>query len=103
MKIKKGDTIKVMAGRDRGKTGKVLQAFPRLGLVSVGGVNISYKHLRSGKRGQAGQKIEFPSPLRLANVMLVCPHCGKDTKVGWQPSADNKSKNRICKHCQGVI
>lgn len=103
MKIKTGDTIKVQVGKDRGKTGKVLQAWPRLGLVSVAGINISYKHLRSGKKGQAGQKIEFPAPLRLANVTLVCPHCGKDTKVGWQKSADGKSKNRICKHCQGVI
>ena len=71
MKIKKGDTIKVIAGKDKGKTGKVVQAFPKLNRVSVEGVNISYKHLRGQKGSQAGQKIEFPSPIHISNVKIA--------------------------------
>lgn len=103
MMIKKGDTVKILAGKDRGKSGKVLQAFPKLHRVSVAGVNIAYKHLRSSRREQAGQKIEFPSPLRVDNVKLVCPHCGQATRANLVKSADNKRTERLCKKCQGVI
>lgn len=103
MKIKKGDTIKVMVGKDKGKTGKIVQAFPGLGRVSAAGVNISYKHLRSGKKGQSGQKIEFPSPIRLANVALVCPHCGAAGRVGFSQSQDGQAKQRLCKKCKGAF
>ena len=103
MIIKKGDTVKILAGKDRGNSGKALQAFPKLNRVSVAGVNIAYKHLRSASREQAGQKIEFPSPIRIDNVMLVCQHCGKDTRANLVKSADGKRTERLCKKCKGVI
>ncbi|MDP1709739.1 MAG: 50S ribosomal protein L24 [Candidatus Komeilibacteria bacterium] len=103
MIIKKGDTVRILAGKDRGKSGKVLQAFPELARVSVAGINITFKHLRKPRQGQTGQKIEFPSPLRVSNVILVCPHCGKDTRVSKVMSADGKRKERLCKKCKGVI
>ena len=103
MKIKKGDTIKVMSGKDKGKSGKVLQAFPRLGRLSVEGINISHKHLRGQKGKQAGQKIEFPSPLRVEAVMLVCSRCGKTTRAGYQLNKETGKKNRICRQCKEVI
>lgn len=103
MKIKKDDTVKVLAGKDKGKTGKVLQVLPDLERASVAGANISYKHLRSQRRGQAGQKIEFPAPIHLSNLGLVCPHCGRATRVGFKKSEDGKTKTRMCKKCQGTI
>lgn len=97
MKIKKGDTIKVITGKDKGKTGKVLQAFPALNRVSVEGVNVAVKHLRSGRTGQEGQRIEFPSPIQVSNVALLCPHTGSATRIGYEVGADKKTKVRISK------
>ncbi|MBI1961175.1 MAG: 50S ribosomal protein L24 [Parcubacteria group bacterium] len=103
MKIKKGDTIKVIAGKDRGKTGKVLQTLPKLNRVSAVGINVLTKHLKSGKRGQAGQKVEFPSPIQVSNVMLVCPQCGKLTRVSESTGPAGGAKSRSCRKCKASI
>ncbi len=103
MKIKKGDTVQVIAGKDKGKKGKVLQAFPRLNRVSVEGVNILSKHLRSQRTGQEGQRIEFPSPIHVSNVMLLCPHTNKPTRVGYEVGADSSKKTRMSKRAKQAI
>lgn len=103
MKIKKGDTVKVISGKDKGKTGKVLQVLPKLNRVSVEGVNVLTKHLRSGKRGVAGQKIEFPSPIHVSNVMLVCPQCGKRARAGSRQESESGARVRTCKRCKAAI
>lgn len=103
MRIKKGDTVKIMTGKDKGKSGKVLQVFPELNRVSVAGVNISYKHLRSSQKDKAGQRVEFPSPVRTSNVALVCPHCSQSARVSFKISADQKHKERICQKCRVAI
>lgn len=105
MKIKAGDTVKVIAGKDRGKTGKVVQALPALNRVSVEGINMLSKHLRSGRTGQQGQKIEFASPIQISNVMLVCPQCGKPTRVGIIESKEGEksAKTRACKKCKTAL
>ncbi len=102
MKIKSGDKIKIIAGKDRGKTGKVLQVFPSRNLVSVEGRNLLIKHLRPRKQGEKGQKIEFPAPFNLSNVMLVCPKCGKAARAGYK-KLENKKKVRLCRKCKQVI
>lgn len=102
MNIKTGDTIKIIAGKDKGKTGKVLQVFPAKNLVSVEGLNIAIKHLRPRRQNEKGQRIEFPAPFNISNVILVCPNCGRDTRVGHK-ELDNKKKARVCKRCQQVI
>lgn len=99
MRIKKGDTVKMLAGRDRGKTGKVLRAFPDRQAVTVEGVNLLMKHLRPRRQGERGQRVRFPAPLPVARVMLVCPKCGKPTRVGMRPLTDGR-KERECKECQ---
>ncbi|OGL67188.1 50S ribosomal protein L24 [Candidatus Uhrbacteria bacterium RIFCSPHIGHO2_01_FULL_63_20] len=72
MKIKTGDMVRVIAGKDKGKQGKVLQVFPLLERVVVEGVNVRTRHLRGNRAGgQKGQKIQFPSPLNVSNVMMV--------------------------------
>ncbi|PIP33477.1 50S ribosomal protein L24 [Candidatus Falkowbacteria bacterium CG_4_10_14_0_2_um_filter_48_10] len=110
--IKKGDKVKIIGGKDRGKTGKVLQVFPRERKVSVEGLNLLIKHLRPRRQGEKGQRIEFPAPLTISNAMLVCPKCGRPTKPIFKTGsgqekeeADKKSarKRRYCRHCEQAI
>ncbi len=102
LKIKKGDMVRVRAGKDKGKQGKVIQVFPRLGKVVVEGVNINKKHLRPQRQGEAGQVIEFAAPLAVSKVQLICSQCGKVTRVGFTFDDDNK-KVRICRKCKASL
>lgn len=99
MKIRKGDKIKVISGTDKGKTGKVLQVFIKKDRASVEGVNLKVKHLRKRKENEKGQKIQFPAPIQVSNLTLICPKCGKATRVGVKIS-ENKKRVRVCKKCQ---
>ncbi len=95
MNIKTGDNVKVIAGKDRGKTGKVVQVLfnKRKGehYVVVDGVNVLKKHMRA-KRGQKGQIIELPSPIHMSNVMVVDPKLNKPTRIGYTIEADTKKR-----------
>jgi len=103
LKLKKGDTVKLLVGKDRGKQGKILQVFPSLNRVAVEGLNMMTKHLKkSGRRGEKGQKVRYPSPVNASNAMLVCPKCQKPTRVKHQVLTD-KGKVRICRRCQEAI
>jgi len=84
MKIKTGDKVRVIAGKDKGKEGAVLQVFPKLERVVVEGVNILTRHLRARGSAAPGQKIRFPSPLHLSNVKLVSGKSGKAGRVGYK-------------------
>ncbi|MCX6798130.1 MAG: 50S ribosomal protein L24 [Candidatus Falkowbacteria bacterium] len=107
MNIKKNDKVKILAGKDRGKTGKVLQVLPAEEKVSVEGLNLLIKHLRPRRQGEKGQRIEFPAFINLSNVALLCPKCGKTTRVAHkfiaQPEGRKAKKYRACKKCQEVI
>ena len=106
MNIKKNDKVKILAGKDKGKIGKVLQVSPADGRVSVEGLNLLIKHLRPNRNGEKGQRIEFPAFINLSNVALVCPKCGKTTKVGFKIQKLENGKNkkfRVCKKCQETI
>ncbi len=98
MKIKKGDKIIVISGKDKGKTGKVLNVFPVASKIIAEGVNIKKKHMRPKKEGQKGQIIQMPSLISVSDVKLVCTKCEKPTRVGYK-FLENKSKIRICKKC----
>jgi len=102
MKIKKGDKVKVMRGQDRGKVGAVLQVLPVKQAVIVEKVNTRFRHLRARKAGEQGQRVEFPAPLNISNVMLVCPKCDKVTRVAHKTDEAGK-KSRACKKCQSAI
>ena len=102
MKIKKGDKVKIVKGKDNGKTGKVLQVFPTYDKVSVEGCNIAIKNMKPKRSGEKGQRIEYPRPVSIANVSLVCPKCSKETRVGYTV-LENKQKVRICKKCKQAI
>jgi large subunit ribosomal protein L24 len=101
-KIKKGDTVAVIAGKDKGKEGKVTQILAKENRIVVEGVNISFKHLRAKQSGQGGQKIQFFAPIEISNVQLLCPKCKKNSRVGIQLT-DDKKRVRICKKCQTAI
>ena len=109
MNIKKGDKVKILTGKDKGKIGKVLQVFPVEKRASVEGLNLLIKHLMPRKQGEKGQRIEFPAPIDLSNIMLVCPHCGKAARTGHKQievgveSKKLSKKVRVCKKCQQAI
>jgi large subunit ribosomal protein L24 len=106
MNIRKGDNVKVIAGKDKGKTGKVTQVFPAMNKVVVEGVNATTKHLRTQKQGEKGQKLEYNSPLTAANVMLICPKCAKPTRIGTKVMGGEGKKSkkvRTCKKCKEAI
>ncbi|MEI7620633.1 MAG: 50S ribosomal protein L24 [Candidatus Falkowbacteria bacterium] len=107
MNIKKEDKVKILAGKDKGKSGKVLQVLPARGKVSVEGLNLLIKHMRPSKRGEKGQRIEFPSFVDASNLALVCPKCGKTTRVAYKiaksEGAEKSKKYRACKKCQEAI
>jgi len=102
MKIKKGDKVKIIAGKDKGKQGRILQVLPKEGKVVVEGLNLVIKHVRPRRAGEKGQRIQFPAPLNISNVMLICTKCDKPTRVGYK-ILENKKKVRICKRCKEVI
>ncbi|MBN2135761.1 MAG: 50S ribosomal protein L24 [Acidobacteria bacterium] len=102
-KIRKDDTIKVTAGRDRGKTGKVLKVFPAKGTAIVENINFVKRATRANpNRNIKGGIIEKEAEINLSKLMLVCPECGKTTRVGRQRLEDGK-KIRICRKCNGMI
>jgi large subunit ribosomal protein L24 len=97
MKIRKDDQVIIISGKDRGKKAKVLKAFPKERRLLVEGVNLRKKHIRPKKEGEKGQIVETPAPIDISNVKLVCPKCGKATRVGHK--TEEKSKIRFCKKC----
>jgi large subunit ribosomal protein L24 len=101
MKIKKNDQIKIIAGKDKGKTGKVLRVIPSQGKVFVEGLNLVKRHRKPRKEGEKGQRLETPGKLNISNLMLVCPKCGKPTRLGSKKVGDKKV--RICKKCNAEI
>lgn len=106
MNIKKNDKVKILAGKDKGKSGKVLQVLPSENKASVEGLNLLIKHMRPNRKGEKGQRIEFPAFIKADNLSLVCPKCGRATRVGYKTvkGEGNKAKKfRVCKKCQEII
>ncbi|MFH1098341.1 MAG: 50S ribosomal protein L24 [Candidatus Uhrbacteria bacterium] len=99
MRIKKGDTVKILVGRDRGKTGKIIRIVSDRGAVVVEGANLLVKHLRPRRANEGGQRVQFPAPIPASRAMLVCPKCGKPTRVGALVLEDGK-KQRRCMKCK---
>jgi len=105
MKIKKGDKVKILLGKDRGRIGTVELVLGKSRQVLVGGLNIFKKHSKPRKEGDKGGIIDKSRPLDIAKVVLVCPKCGKTTRVGYQiiKGENKKEKRRICLKCKVEI
>lgn len=101
MKIKKSDTILVLSGKDRNKTGKVIRVIPSENKIVVDGINIVKKHVKPSKANPQGGIINITKPITTAKAMVVCPHCSKATRVGYQIT--EKGKLRICKQCEAAV
>ncbi len=95
MKIKKGDNVIIIAGKDRGKDGKVIKSLPAESKVVVEGINMKKKNQRARKGGQKGQIVEFAAPIHVSNVMIKDPKTGKPTRVGMK--MDGNKKVRVSK------
>ena len=97
MKIKKGDQVLVISGKDKGRKSKIIKVFPEEGKVIVEGINLRKKHIKPKKSGEKGQIVETPAPLNVSNLKLICSKCGKPTRAGYK--MEGKRKYRICKKC----
>ena len=101
MKIKKGDTVQVLSGNDKGKKGEVLEVIPKDSKVVVKGVNVRKKHIKPRKQGEEGGIIPVECAINSSKVNVVCPKCGKSTRVEYK--VENDKKVRTCKKCGAEI
>ena len=95
--IKKNDLVKILSGKDRGKTGRALKVFPRENRIMVEGLNLRKRHRRARKQGEKGQIVTVPVPMHISNTMLICPSCSKAQRA--KISAGGGEKFRICRKC----
>lgn len=102
MKIRKGDRVQVLTGKDRGKTGTVTRSIPARGRVIVDGVNIAKKHQKPISQTNTGGIIDKEMPIPVANVAIICNGCGKPTRIGYRFEPDG-TKVRICRKCEGDL
>ena len=102
MKIRKNDTVLVIAGRDKGKTGKVRFAYPKEGRLIVEGINFIKRHTRARGRVRQAGIIQLEAPMPMSNVMLLCGRCNHPTRVGFRFLEDGR-KVRVCRSCHEVI
>ena len=109
LNVKKGDTVVVISGKDKGKKGKIMVAQPDDERVIVQGAAMVTRHVKPRKQGQPGGRIEKEGPIHASNVMLVCPKCDKPTRIAHklkevEISGEKKQKSvRVCKNCGKVI
>ncbi|MBI4049723.1 MAG: 50S ribosomal protein L24 [Candidatus Doudnabacteria bacterium] len=101
LNLKKGDLVKLLSGKDKGKEGKVIKTFPKDQKVVVEGLNIHYRFARPRRAGEKGQRLEIPAAVTISKIMLVCPHCGKPTRISHERS--NERNFRKCKKCGKLI
>ena len=101
MKIKKGDTVQVLSGNDKCKKGEVLEVMPKTQTVVVKGVNVRKKHIKPRKPGEEGGIIPLECAVLASKVNVVCPKCGKATRIGY--SEEKGEKVRVCKKCGAKI
>ncbi len=100
--IKKDDRVEIIHGKDIGKTGKVLEVFPREGRVIVEGVNIIFRHTRPSEDNPQGGIVENEGPVDISNVQLICDNCGERARTG-KKVLDDGFKQRYCKKCGEII
>lgn len=101
MRIKKGDKVQVLSGNDKNLTGEVLEVMPKTNKVIVKGANIRKKHVKPRKQGEEGGIISSECPIDVSKVNVVCPKCGKTTKIAYKE--EKGEKVRVCKKCGEII
>ena len=101
LSIKKGDSVLVVSGSSKGKTGKIMRTIPSSGRVIVEGINLRKRHVRPKKEGEKGQTVMVPSPIHASNVRMVCSACSRKTRVGH--TLQDGKKVRVCKKCGHIL
>jgi large subunit ribosomal protein L24 len=101
MKIKKGDKVKVTAGRDKGREGKVEKVYKKAETILIEGINQYKRHVKKNEKMPQGGIIDVPRPMLAAKVALICPKCGKLTRIGYK--VEKNKKVRICRKCESKI
>jgi len=101
MKLKKGDKIVVIAGKDKGKKGKVDRVYAKQNTVMIPTINMYKRHIKKSEQSPQGGIVDLPRPLNAAKVMLICPKCGKPTRTGKK--VEGNKHFRICKKCQSAL
>ncbi len=107
MNVRKNDTVTVVSGNSVGKQGKVLKIFPEKNRLIIEGVNIVKRHSRPSQKNPQAGIVQKEAPIHLSNVMVICPKCGKPTRIGHKHVTDATSgkekKMRVCRHCQEMF
>ena len=101
MKLKKGDNVLIIAGKDKGRTGKIIKAMPAELKILVEKINLKKKHVKPKREGEKGQVVDISAPLDISNIKIICPKCGKAGRVGYRLEKDRKF--RVCKKCNQEI
>lgn len=98
MKILKGDKVKIIVGKNKGKLGKIEKVYKKQNKALILGVNIYKKHIKKSEKVPQGGVVEVPRPIDVSKVMLVCPKCGKTTRISY--TLEKNQKHRTCKKCK---
>ena len=101
IKIKKGDKVVMLKGKDLGKSGKILKVYPAKQRIVVEGLNLMKKNLRPKKQGDRGQVVSVPAAVRIENVQMMCSSCNKATKISYEAKGDQRERH--CKKCKAKI
>lgn len=101
LKLKNNDEVIITVGKDSGKRGKVTHILTKTNKVVVGGLNVYKRHLKRKSEKEQSQIISLEKPMAMSNVKLICPHCNKAVRVGFENSGEKKL--RICKKCKKVV
>jgi len=101
MKIRKGDKIMVTSGKDKGRNGVVERVYSKQDKVLITGINQYKKHIKKSEKAPQGGVVEVPRPIDIAKIIIVCPKCGKPSRIGI--SVEKKKKVRVCKKCKSTF
>ena len=101
MKLRKGDEVKVVIGKDKGKTGKIEKVMPKENKILIQNINLYKRHLKARSQREPSEIKTLVKPLSISNVRLICPKCHLPTRVGYVTEGDKKQ--RICRKCKQVI
>ncbi len=101
MKIRKGDKVKIMVGKDKGKDGVIDRVYPKQEKILIQGMNLIKRHIKKNQELPQGGIVDIPKPIRVSSVMLICPKCSKTTRVGFK--LDKNKKLRSCKKCKATF
>lgn len=101
MKLKKGDEVKVVRGKDKGKSGKIEEVWTKKNMIVLPGVNLYKRHIKARSQNEKSEIKELTKPLSITNIRLICPKCKLPTRVGFKIT--NGKKERICRKCKAII